>query len=385
MQFVDLAAQQKRIKENIDTRIAKVLKHGKYILGPENKEVEEKLAAYVGSKYALACSSGTDALVLALMAYGIGPGDAILTTPFTFIATAEAASLLGATPVFVDIDSKTFNVDPIKLGETIAAFKGHNKGVALPANHASLTLKGIIAVDLFGLCADYNSISKIAERENFFLIEDAAQSMGGEYKGKKACSLGDISCTSFFPAKPLGCYGDGGMCFTDDKDKLDLMFSASTHGTGKSQYDNVIIGMNGRFDTIQAAILLAKLDIFEEEIELRQKVATMYSRLLAGIRSLTIPYVPEGYKSAWAQYSILAESNEQRSKILGALQEKGIPSAVYYPKPLNRQVAFGPLGYKLGDFPVSEDCSDRIFSLPMHPYLTESEQRIIVDVIRINS
>ncbi|MBU2590795.1 MAG: DegT/DnrJ/EryC1/StrS family aminotransferase [Nitrospinota bacterium] len=385
MQFVDLASQQKRIKENIDTRIANVLSHGKYILGPENKEVEERLAAYVGSKYALACSSGTDALVLALMAYGIGPGDAILTTPFTFIATAEAASLLGATPIFVDIDLKTFNIDPVKLEETIAAFKGKNNSVALPVNHASLTLKGVIPVDLFGLCADYDAIREITEREKLFLLEDAAQSMGGEYKGRKACSLGDIGCTSFFPAKPLGCYGDGGMCFTDDKAKADLMFSASIHGTGKSQYDNVIIGMNGRFDTIQAAVLLAKFDIFEDEVELRQKVAQKYTELLAGIKGLNTPYIPEGYKSAWAQYSILADNNEQRTKIRAALQEKGIPSAVYYPKPLNMQTAFESLGYKLGDFPVSEDCSDRIFSLPMHPYLTEAEQGLIVDIISRNS
>lgn len=385
MQFVDLAAQQKRIKENIDKRIANVLKHGRYILGPENKEVEDRLSTYVGSKYAIACSSGTDALVLALMTYGIGPGDAILTTPFTFIATAEAVSLLGATPVFVDVDSRTFNIDPIKLEDTIADFKGKNEyGIPLPKNYSSLTLKGIIAVDLFGLCADYDSIKEIADRNNLFLIEDAAQSIGGVYKGKRACSLADIGCTSFFPAKPLGCYGDGGMCFTDDKAKAGLMFSASIHGTGESQYDNVIVGMNGRFDTLQAAILLAKLDIFEEEVELRQKVAGTYSELLAGVDSLILPYIPEGYKSAWAQYSILAESNEHRARIRTALQEKGIPSAVYYPKSLNMQLAFKPLGYNAGDFPISEDCSDRIFSLPMHPYLTEDEQRMVTDVIRLN-
>ena len=252
MEFIDLAYQQQRVRETIETNIRAVLNHGQYIMGPEVKALEANLAAYVGIKHAIGCASGTDALLMALMAYDVGPGDAIFTTPFTFIATAEVISLLGATPVFVDIDPKTFNLDPDKLEQAITGLSGKNS--------APLTAKGVIPVDLFGLPAEYERINEIAKKFGLFVIEDAAQSFGAEYNGKKACVLGDIACTSFFPAKPLGCYGDGGMCFTDDNHLAETMRSIRVHGKGNHKYDNVRIGINGRLDTMQAAILLAKFD-----------------------------------------------------------------------------------------------------------------------------
>ena len=271
MQFNDLTLQQNRIKVKLDQNIQAVMKHGQYIMGPEVKELEERLADYVAIKHAIACASGTDALLLALMAYGVVPGDVILTTPFTFIATAEVISLLGATPAFVDIDPKTFNIDPEKLNKAIIALKSKDDSIyPLPANHDSTPLlvpKGIIAVDLFGLPADYGQINRIARKHNLFVIEDAAQSFGAEYNGGKTCSLTDIGCTSFFPAKPLGCYGDGGMCFTDNDQKAEIMRSLLVHGKGTDKYDNVRIGINGRLDTLQAAILNAKFDIFPKRLK----------------------------------------------------------------------------------------------------------------------
>ena len=384
MNFIDLAAQQRKIRTQIDENIRKVLDHGQYIMGPEIKALEEALADYAGVKHAVACSSGTDALLLALMAYGVGPGDAIFTTPFTFIATAEVIALLGATPVFVDIDPRTYNIDPEKLEQAILAVKQNDPRIhPLPAasENAALTPRGIIPVDLFGLPADYDSISALAREHGLFLIEDAAQSFGAEYRGKKAGALADIACTSFFPAKPLGGYGDGGMCFTNDDALADLMRSIRVHGQGSDRYNNIRVGINGRLDTLQAAILLAKFSLFPEEVTLRQQVAGRYAALLAADASLALPHVPEGCLSVWAQYSILARDNAHRSALQSALQKEGIPTMVYYPKPLHVQDAFASLGYRQGDFPVSDDCAQRIFSLPMHPYLQEADQKSIVEAI----
>ena len=382
MEFIDLATQQKKIKEKLDSNIQTVLSHGKYIMGPEIKELENRLAEYSGVKHGIACSSGTDALLLALMAYGVGPGDAILTTPFTFIATAEVISLLGAAPVFVDVDPQTFNIDPEHLERTIKAFKNRSTSFPLPRNWDAMALKGIIGVDLFGLPADYDPIRRIAKENGLFIIEDAAQSFGGQYKGKMACSLGDIGCTSFFPAKPLGGYGDGGMCFTEHENLENTMRSILVHGKGSDKYENVRIGINGRLDTLQAAILHAKFGVFPDEIEKRQRVAKTYTELLSKETSgIVTPHIPQGYRSAWAQYSVLAKDETHRSSIQSKLKDAGIPTAVYYPKPLHLQTAFKDLGYKKGDFPVSEDFSTRIFSLPMHPYLAAEDQKKIAGVI----
>jgi UDP-2-acetamido-2-deoxy-ribo-hexuluronate aminotransferase len=384
MQFIDLAAQQDLIRDKIQANIQAVLAHGQYIMGPEIKELEKRLADFVGVEHAVACSSGTDALLLALMAYEVGPGDAVLTSPFTFIATAEVISLLGATPVFVDIDSRTFIMDPTHLERAIRALQKGASDYPLPAssNRASLKPRGIIGVDLFGLPGDYDAINAIAKNHGLFVIEDAAQSFGGQYKDKRACSLTDMGCTSFFPAKPLGCYGDGGMCFTGDEELAQKMRSLSVHGQGRDKYENVRIGINGRLDTLQAAILHAKFDIFPKEMELRQEVAAGYARLLPSAgNGLVTPHVPAGCQSVWAQYSVLAKNENHRSELQAKLKEAGIPTAIYYPKPLHLQTAFQGLGYRSGDFAVSEDCSRRIFSLPMHPYLTEEAQEQIAEVI----
>jgi UDP-2-acetamido-2-deoxy-ribo-hexuluronate aminotransferase len=374
MQFIDLCIQQERIKTKIDKKIKEVLQHGQYIMGPEMVELETALASYTRVKYALSCSSGTDALLMALMAFKVGPGDAVFTTPFTFIATAEVISLLGATPVFVDIEADTFNLDSGKLKQALEGFDIHNRSKGLKP-------KGIITVDLFGLPADYDEINLIAKQYDLFVIEDAAQSFGAQYHGKKAGSFGDIACTSFFPAKPLGGYGDGGMCFTNQHDLEQIMASIRNHGQGDHRYENVRIGINGRLDTLQAAILLCKFDIFPQEIEMRQEVAERYSSLLSET-SLKTPVIPEGMVSAWAQYSILAENYNQRQMLLEKLKQSNIPTAVYYPKPLHLQKAFIPLGYKAGEFPVSEDCAERIFSLPMHPYLEFKDQQCIAEAIK---
>ena len=388
MQFIDLGAQQKRIRDKIEANIAAVLDHGKYIMGPEVKILEDRLADFAGVQHAIGCASGTDALLLALLANRIGPGDAVFTSPFTFIATAEVISLLGATPVFVDIDPRTFNIDPLKLQEAIRAVAHNDLSLhPLPSTASSaesqspLRPAAIIGVDLFGLPADYNRIDTVAAEHDLFVIEDAAQSFGAAVNGKKACSFGDIGCTSFFPAKPLGCYGDGGMCFTNDDRLAEIMVSLRVHGKGHHKYDNVRIGVNGRLDTIQAAILLAKFDIFSEEIELRQQVAGRYTEWLRSHSGLRTPGIPEGYTSVWAQYSILAEDSRQRAELQKKLQEAGIPTAIYYPTPLHLQSAFSGLAYRTGDFPVSEETAERIFSLPMHPYLTQEEQEKIGDVI----
>jgi len=371
MEFIDLDAQQKLIRDKIESNIKKVLDHGKYIMGPEVKELEEKLADFVGMKYAIGCSSGTDALLMALMNYDVGYGDYIITTPFTFIATAEVISLLGAKPVFVDIDEKTYNIDPGKIEDFL-------KNPIYPSINKIIEpdkIKGIIPVDIFGLSADYDRINHIAKKYNLFVIEDAAQSFGAEYKSRKACSLADIGCASFFPAKPLGCYGDGGMIFTDNEEIVQKLASIRVHGKGKDKYDNIRIGINGRLDTMQAAVLLAKFKIFAEEIDLRQKVTERYNSALKDKFHLQV--VPEDYKSVWAQYSIRPKE-KNRDYYLKILKDNNIPTGIYYPRPLHLQESFAGLGYKKSYFPISEKISENIFSIPMSGYLEKKSQEIII-------
>ncbi|MFY4730994.1 DegT/DnrJ/EryC1/StrS family aminotransferase [Nitrospira sp. BLG_2] len=375
MEFIDLKKQYERIKPRIQERINAVLDHGKFIMGPEVTELEKQLALFVGSKHCVSCANGTDALLLSLLAHEVGPGDAVFTTPFTFIATAEVICLLGATPIFVDVDPDTYNIDPAKLEEAIAdAKKGMARGAAVAK---PLNLRGIIPVDLFGLPADYDRINGIAKRYGLFVLEDAAQSLGGSYKGKRVGNLADIAATSFFPAKPLGGYGDGGAVFTNNDVMADCLRSLREHGKGSHKYDNVRIGVNGRLDTLQAAILLPKLEIFESEIKARQEVAARYSTAFKML--MKVPHVPDGLLSAWAQYSLVVEG---RDRYLAKLKELGIPTAIYYPRPLHLQTAFARLGYKAGDLPVSEQLSDRIFSLPMHPYLDRQDQDRIIEAVR---
>jgi UDP-2-acetamido-2-deoxy-ribo-hexuluronate aminotransferase len=374
MEFIDLKKQYKRIESSVQKRINDVLEHGGFIMGPEIKELEKRLASYVGVRHCISCSSGTDALLLSLMAYGVGPGDAIFTSTFTFISTAEVVCLLGATPIFVDIDSKTFNLDPAELQRVIeAGSQGKYEAQGIGNN---VKPKGIIGVDLFGLPADYDAINETARRYGLFVVEDAAQSFGATYRGKKAGCLADVGATSFFPAKPLGCYGDGGAILTDNDELADKMRSLRVHGKGEDKYDNVRIGINGRLDTMQAGILLSKLDIFDDEVEARQKVAGRYSEALKDL--VTVPIVPEDYLSVWAQYSVLSE---KRSQLMAGLKQAGIPTAIYYPKPLHMQTAFSYLGYRAGSLPVSESVSKSVFSLPMHPYLGEAEQGKIIDAL----
>ncbi len=369
MQFIDLKAQQDRIKSKVDKRIQDVLSHGKYIMGPEVFELEDKLADYVGVKHCISCASGTDALLMPLLAKNIGPGDAVLTTPFTYIATAEVIALVGATPIFVDIYPETYNLNPEGILKAVEEAK--NKG---------LNPKAIIPVDLFGLPARFRVIEELAMENHLFIIEDAAQGFGGEIRSKKAGSFGDVATTSFFPAKPLGCYGDGGAIFTDDDNLASKMRSIRVHGGGVDKYDNVRVGINGRLDTIQAAILLEKFEIFkEDEIELRNAVSDYYKSNL--IQKYKTPHIPEGYTSSWAQFSILASSLLERSQIMKNLTDKKIPNVIYYRIPLHLQKVFKKLGYKKGDFPISENIANKIFSIPMHPYLQKEQQDKIIEVL----
>lgn len=384
MKFVDLAAQQERIRADLEKRLLAVLDHGQYVNGPEIGELEQKLAQAIGARHAVACSSGTDALLMALMALGIGRGDAVLTTPFTFFATAEAICLLGATPVFVDIDPATFNLDPSALDQTLKAIYANDRShpaMKVFREKDAVAPKAIMPVDLFGLPADYDPISKIARQHGLHIIEDAAQAFGAQYKGRSAGTLGAIGCTSFFPAKPLGCYGDGGMCFTDNDALSGELRSIRNHGQGANHSQNVRIGLNARMDTIQAAILLAKHQIFKEECTLRHSAADRYNNLLRQSKRLTLPKVPDGSLSVWAQYAILADSGLHRKFIMENLSNHQIPTAVYYPVPIHLQRAALGHEYSQGDFPVSEACAERIFSIPIHPYLKENDQEQIADLI----
>ena len=369
MQFIDLKHQYQTLHPQINVAIQKVLNHGQYILGPQVFELEAELATYSGTQYCVSCSSGTDALLMSLMAKGIGRGDAVITTPFTFIATAEVIQLLGATPVFVDIFEDTFNIDPFKL--EVAIDNCQSNGELIP--------KAIIPVDIFGLPAEYEMIEKIGNKYNLCIIEDAAQSFGGKIKRKKAGSFGNIGTTSFFPAKPLGCYGDGGAIFTNDSEIAEKLISIRNHGQGNSKYDNIRIGLNGRIDTIQAAILLEKIKIFPAELRQRKTIAKKYTNNLN--QYFTCQHVPEGYESTWAQYSVLAASTKERSICMEKLRDADIPTAIYYPKPLHLQEAFSNLNYSKGYFPVSESIAQRIFSLPMHAYLTDEDINKICEIL----
>jgi len=368
MQFIDLLTQKERIRTTLLQRIEGILDSGQFIMGQEVFELESRLASYVGTRHCVSCSSGTDALLMPLLAKGIGPGDAVLTTPFTFVATAEVISLVGATPVFVDVCPNTFNINTDLVGQAIddAAQRG-------------LKPKALIPVDLFGLPAEYERLKAVADAYNVWILEDAAQSFGGSFRGHKTGSFGLAGATSFFPAKPLGCYGDGGAIFTDDDDLASLLRSIRVHGSGVDKYSNDRIGINGRLDVIQAAVLLEKLSIFDDELEVRQRIADSYSLHLQ--ERFVVPRIPKHYRSAWAQYSLLAASSLEREQHIQALQQEGIPSMIYYKIPLHLQKAYAFLGYNKGDFPVSEDLSGRIFSIPMHPYLKQEEIEQICSVL----
>ncbi|MCK5100906.1 MAG: DegT/DnrJ/EryC1/StrS family aminotransferase [Desulfobacteraceae bacterium] len=369
MEFVDLKVQAELINADIEQAIKQVMFHSKFIMGPEVFELEEKLAEFTGAKHVLTCSSGTDALLMSLMALGIKPGDAVFTTPFTFIATAEVIKLIGAVPIFVDIDKETFNICPDKLKTAISRIKKDKKNKLIP--------KCIIPVDLFGLPADYDKINKIAEDNQLFVLEDAAQSLGSGINGKKSCNVTDLAATSFFPAKPLGCYGDGGAIFTNDTVLYEILKSIRVHGKGKDKYNNVRLGINGRMDTIQAAILLEKLKIFPDELNKRNKIAQKYKEYLE--KYVRFQKIPENYSSAWAQLSFVSE---KREAIIKELNANKVPNAIYYPKPLHLQETFSELGYEKGDFSVSEKLSENILSIPMHPYLKNEEIIFISDIIK---
>ncbi len=331
LHFIDLKAQQDQIRPELEKNIHQVLHHGRYILGPEVKELERRLCEYTGAEHCVGVSSGTDALLMPLMAWGIGPGDAVFTTPFTFIATAEVIQLLGATSVFVDIDPRTFNIDPQRLELAIRAVKENDPSIhplpKLPPGVKAMVPRAIIPVDLFGLPADYDPIMELAKKYDLKVLSDSAQGFGSEYKGKRSGTLGHATATSFFPAKPLGGYGDGGAIFTDDDQLAEALKSIRVHGKGKDKYDNIRTGLNARLHTMQAAILLTKLDIFDNELDAKQKVAERYTGLIADKKAEIIPpHIPEDFRSAWAQYSMLAETEKQRGDIQAALKDAGIPA-----------------------------------------------------------
>jgi len=355
--FIDLKAQQNRIKDKIDAGIQNVLTHGQYILGPEVIELEEKLAAYVGAKHCITCANGTDALQIAQMAFGIGPGDEVITPGFTYIATAETVALLGAKPVYVDVNPKTYNLDIKKLEAAITP-----------------RTKAIIPVSLYGQCADFDAINAIASKYGIPVIEDAAQSFGATYKGRKSCNLSTVACTSFFPSKPLGCYSDGGAIFTSDDELAKVIRQIARHGQDK-RYHHIRVGVNSRLDTLQAAILLPKLEILDDEMHARQKVAEVYNQLFNQASIHTTPYLESHNTSAWAQYTIQVDN---RAEVQEKLKAQGIPTAVHYPIPLNKQPAVADTSVML---PVGDAIAERVMSLPMHPYLSIEAQEKIVQAL----
>jgi UDP-2-acetamido-2-deoxy-ribo-hexuluronate aminotransferase len=357
MEFVDLKAQQARIEEEIQASIARVLEHGQFILGPEVGELEERLAAYCGARHCIGVANGTDALQIALMALGVSVGDEVITPGFTYIATAEAAAVLGARPVYVDIDPRTYNLAPASLEAAIT-----------PRTRA------IIPVSLYGQCADFDAINRIAGRHGIPVIEDAAQSFGATYRGRKSCNLSTIACTSFFPSKPLGCYGDGGAIFTNDGELATVMRQIARHGQDR-RYHHVRVGMNSRLDTLQAAILLPKLDILDSEIRSRQEVAETYTRLLADAGMTDTPCIDAGNVSSWAQYTIRVRNRDAAQR---TLRDAGIPTAVHYPLPLNRQPAVADDSV---DLPHGDRAAEEVMSLPMHPYMTIQQIERIVGVL----
>ena len=364
--FIDLKAQRRRLGSRVDEAIARVVDHGGYIMGPEVHELESRLAAFCGAKHCVSCANGTDALGLVLMAWGIRPGDAVFVPAFTFVSTAEVVAWLGATPVFVDVADDSFNMDPASLEAAIAA-----------APQMGLTPRAVIPVDLFGQPADYTSILPVAERHGLKVLSDAAQSFGARLGDRPVGTFGDATSTSFFPAKPLGCYGDGGAVFTGDDELAAMLRSLRVHGQGSNKYDNVRIGMNGRLDTVQAAVLIEKLAIFPEEIEARQKAADRYAALLGNV--VAVPRLAGGATSVWAQYTVKVED---RDAVQAACKEAGVPTAVYYPIPLSQQTGYRQFPRAPGGTPVSESLSTRVLSLPMHPYLDEDTQGEIAAAVR---
>ncbi len=365
--FIDVARQRRRLGARIDEAIARVTEHCQFILGPEVRTLEDELARFCGARHAITCASGTDALVLVLMARGIGPGDAVICPAFTFCATAEVAALIGATPVFADVDEATFNIDPASLERAIAK-----------AKRLGLKPKAVIPVDLFGLPADHDALAAIAAAEDIFILDDAAQAFGATYKVRPLGTFGHATATSFFPAKPLGCYGDGGAVFTDDDGLAALVKSLRVHGHSADKYDNVRIGITGRLDTIQAAVLIEKLKIFRDEIIARNKAAERYNNALGNVA--IVPRVPDGYTSVWAQYTIRLEPG-RRDPLAAALKAEGIPTAIYYPKPLHRQEAYARFPSAEGGLPVSDRLAQEVISLPMHAYLDEPTQDRIIDAV----
>lgn len=366
--FIDVAAQRRRLGGAIDGAVARVLGHCQFILGPEVRAFEAELARFCGARHAVTCASGTDALVLALRARGIGPGDAVICPSFTFCATAEVAALVGATPVFVDVDAATFNIDANRIAGAIATAKS-----------AGLTPKAVIPVDLFGLAADHTAVAAAAEKANLFILDDAAQAFGATFNNRRLGTFGHATATSFFPAKPLGCYGDGGAVLTDDAAFAQTIESLRVHGHGSDKYDNVRIGMTSRLDTIQAAILIEKLKIFPDEIEARNRIARRYAEALDGI--VIVPKVPPGSTSVWAQYTIRVTGG-RRDKLAAALKAEGIPTAIYYPIPLHRQQAYKHYPVGEGGVAVSDRLAAEVVSLPMHAYLDEPTQGRIIDATR---
>lgn len=370
MEFRDLKAQYNALKSELDTGISEVIAKANFISGKQIEELEKELADYVGVKHCITCANGTDALLLALMAWDIGAGDAVFVPDFTFFSSGEVVSFEGATPIFVDVEEDTFNMSPNSLQAAIEKVLREGK----------LTPKVVISVDLFGQPADYDRIIPIVKKYDLKLLEDGAQGFGGEIRGKRACSFGDIATTSFFPAKPLGCYGDGGAIFTDDDEIADLLFSLRVHGKGEDKYDNVRIGVNSRLDTIQAAILKVKLKAFADyEIDNVNHVAERYTQTLTGI--IKTPTVLEGFKSSWAQYTLLLENKEERDFLQEYLKQQGIPSMIYYRKPMHMQSAFGNVDCVKVDLSVTTSICDRVLSIPIHPYMQYEDQDKVVEEI----
>ncbi|WP_129645410.1 DegT/DnrJ/EryC1/StrS family aminotransferase [Peristeroidobacter agariperforans] len=369
MDFIDLKTQYRRVQDSVNARIRTVLEHGQYILGAETVELENKLAEYVGAKHCIGASSGTDTLLIALMAYGIGPGDEVITSPFTFIATGEMIALAGAKPVYVDIDARTYNIEPQLIEAAITP-----------------NTKAIMPVSLYGQCADMDAINAIARKHGIPVIEDAAQSFGATYKGKRSCAVSEVGSTSFFPSKPLGAYGDGGALFTDDDNLAKLMREIRVHGQDR-RYHHPRLGINGRLDTLQAAVLLAKMEIFPDEVEARIKIGARYSQLINEVfakesdpaRKAVTPYIAPDCTSVYAQYTVEVAD---RAKVEQGMKARGVPTAVHYPVPLHLQPVFANLGQGVGTFPVSEAVGNRVISLPMHPYLTEAQQAQVVAALK---
>ncbi|MGY4311384.1 DegT/DnrJ/EryC1/StrS family aminotransferase [Bradyrhizobium sp. JR3.5] len=367
--FIDIAAQRKRLGKSVDDAVARVLNHCQFVNGPEVTALEKALADYSGAKHVVSCASGTDALLMVLMAKNVGPGDAVLCPSFTFCATGEAVALTGATPLFVDVNDATFNIDVNSLKRGIAT-----------ARARGLRPVGVIPVDLFGQCADHDAVAAVAEAEGLFVLDDAAQGFGASYKGRKLGTFGLATATSFFPAKPLGCFGDGGAIFTNDDDLAGTLRSIRVHGQGSDKYDNVRLGLTGRLDTMQAAILLEKLKIFDDEIVARNQVAERYARGLGNI--VTVPRLGSGCTSVWAQYTIRLPKGTDRDAFAAALKVQGIPTAIYYTKSMHQQTAYRDFPVADGGLPVSESLSDDVISLPMHAYLDVAAQDRVIAAVR---